>query len=293
VSLKYPERKKIIKDRMRLQCCFYRVFKDNRDLADKIFKANHKQHFLTLSEDGEKVSYNQNGHRWCRKGRRTMTLQRYLNKHVGHELKEQEVERRTKLVMCRVRGESFLQELKGEDIIKGYKESKSHSCMSGDNAWKCQLYADNPDVFTLVVYDDGVGYGRMLVVKTDKGLRTSSYGYTTSNHVRDEFESYKKAKGIKVFERTEQVWIDCVLKKEIWPHPDTIEQIKYIDEDNIRLSNKSDGCTDTCYGTTGVSGKAQRCPTCDHWSAFVKDDTCRWCRRGETYDKLKGKISAW
>ncbi len=138
-------------------------------------RVDDKQHFLSLSQEVPgKVTYAAKpDHKYNNDVRMRTTLRRYIRRQLT--INTDEFNDKSlfdlggyvkRITISEDDLDDRIQILKGTDIVDYYKNTDTESCMTGDHAWKVQIYADNPDKCSLVVLDDKV---RALLWNTDDG----------------------------------------------------------------------------------------------------------------------------
>ncbi|MBW1931438.1 MAG: hypothetical protein JRI56_00125 [Deltaproteobacteria bacterium] len=84
----------------------------------------------------------------------------------------------------------------GDDIVKAYKNHVGgRSCMTGDSADCTRMYADNPDIFSMLVITCGNDSLRAILVKADSGRTYVSRYYRTARFLEDVADNYIKQQG--------------------------------------------------------------------------------------------------
>jgi len=132
--------------------------KEVREMIDSI-RSDFKGHMLSISaEDSQCVSYNNkttNPFDECKRVR--TTFRRYIRRQLcidANRFSDKSLNQLGSLVMSKTVSEDSLDGriklLSGEEIVEHYSIAPAGSCMTGDDSWKVQIYADNPDVVKLV-----------------------------------------------------------------------------------------------------------------------------------------------
>lgn len=86
--------------------------------------------------------------------------------------------------------------LSGREITRAYyKGVGGSSCMTGSNSKKTGLYADNPDVYKMLVIRLGNNTARAMIVKLDNGRKLLDRVYGDSELIKIAAQSYAKKQG--------------------------------------------------------------------------------------------------
>lgn len=172
----YPRKNDIIRNRQRLLCALFKVAHSMGGPVNRVLIAvcrsirnNAHNHYLALST--ERLNHislrNGNGcHRWDNKRRTRMRLGRYLMRYtpLRSQITEAQIEAFVNLVMGEFAEDKSFRIVDGSDIRTAYSKGFAcSSCMTGDEAEYVQIYADNPDVVKMLLYDDGEHRGRALI----------------------------------------------------------------------------------------------------------------------------------
>ena len=140
-----------------------------------LIRSDYHRHFLSLSQEiPGKVTYAAKPEqRFDNDTRMRTTLRRYIRRQLNvstNEFSDKSLFELGGYIHRETMPDDNLDDritiLKGPEIVDHYRHTGTSSCMTGDDAWKVKIYADNPDKCSLVVLDDHV---RALLWKCDDG----------------------------------------------------------------------------------------------------------------------------
>jgi len=161
---------------------------------------NRNKHYLAHSYDCENaVSYARVKEMQFLPERRTRTtLGRYIRRNFPDcKVSDEFLEQFTSKVMAKlVTAEKRFRIVEGAAIMDAYRDCiGGESCMTGDSADYVEIYAINPRVVWMVVYDDGDMTARALLWKTNEGHMCLDRIYPNSGRHIDEFKEYARQNG--------------------------------------------------------------------------------------------------
>ena len=272
---------------------------------------NRNGHYLAHSHDCENaVSYaRQEGMKFLPERRTRTTLGRYIRRNFPDcKVADDFLEQFTSKVMSKLTSaDKRFSIVSGDDITRAYRdEIGGRSCMTGDDSDKVEIYAINPDVVRMLVYDDGDSLtGRCLIWKTNQGHTVADRIYPNSGRNIDEFKEYIKKHGWHMREnqsypcgqgfigldRDEDLTVTLkVPDPPIYPYMDTFRMYRSsdVDWDNRTITLHTYDGTDRLDSTSGegpgAGGRRVRCCACsdrvdddDAYTNEYGDYFCRDC----------------
>jgi hypothetical protein len=158
---------KIIKDRVKLIRSIQSALEaDFSDPAKNVIKEiittireNKNNHFLSISQEiNSRVSYTQiPNNKYDNNKRIRTTFRRYIRRQLkipSDKFSDKALFELGRTVAGKTVSHDKLDErieiLEGDDIEEHYRKTDTESCMTGDSAWKVEIYADNPDKVNLL-----------------------------------------------------------------------------------------------------------------------------------------------
>ncbi|OQX74047.1 MAG: hypothetical protein B6D61_11945 [Bacteroidetes bacterium 4484_249] len=259
--------------------------KEVREMIDSI-RSDFKGHMLSISaEDSQCVSYNNkttNPFDECKRVR--TTFRRYIRRQLcidANRFSDKSLNQLGSLVMSKTVSEDSLDGriklLSGEEIVEHYSIAPAGSCMTGDDSWKVQIYADNPDVVKLVILDDHV---RALLWNCDDGVTVLDRIYPSGCDAVSLLQTWAEKKGYVYrisdgrcdysVPLSDGLNHKITLRKSanIFPYMDTFG---YIEDygDYIVASSDCDYGSFHLNSTDGGHSGLRRCSSCD---AMIPED---------------------
>lgn len=265
-------------------------------IIDFLRKDNIKQ-FLSLSqEDKRKVSYAKvPKDKYDNKHRIKTTLAKYIRRQLDITLETLDDHVLNTFVsyvfaeLCLLFDiNKRIQILSGDDIKDFYCNSDSccHSCMTGEDFWKTDLYAKNPDKVKLIVLDNTV---RALLWTCDDGIQVLDRIYP-SNHC-SVLELIAWAKDKNIITRKKEDYDKATYDDEtplannrfktITLSLKNVDGIPYIDtfkfvvdrtDDIIKITNKSRTYNNILYRLTTTTGFFPGEAVCYECDDEISDD---------------------
>lgn len=169
------------------------------DVVDKIIR-NQSGHYLAHShDDANCVSYARNKQvKYLPERRTRTTLGRYIRRQFPDvAIKDEFLEQYTSKVMAMLTGtDDRFRIIEGREIVDAYRdEIGGHSCMTSGGSEYTEIYALNPDVVKMLVFDDGSMTGRCLIWKTNEGPIVADRIYPNGGRHIEEFKRYISEQG--------------------------------------------------------------------------------------------------
>lgn len=273
-----------------------------RKIVDDIIH-NKKGHYLAHSHDeANAVSYARcKSMKFLPERRTKTTLGRYIRRQYPDVvIKEEFLEQFVAKVMADLMPvDSKFKMISGPYIKQAYQdEIGGESCMTGDDSNKVKIYAINPDVVSMLVYDDGEMTGRCLVWKTDQGHTVTDRIYPNSGRHIAEYEKYISEQGwhrrsdnrapscSQYIVGLEHERLSVTLKvpdPPIWPYIDTFAYYgsRDIDYDNNKITLKMNGD----YSLHSTSGEGPDCERveCSSCGTGLDEEDALYSPGGDAY----------
>lgn len=169
------------------------------DVVDKIIR-NQSGHCLAHSnDDANCVSYARNKQvKYLPERRTRTTLGRYIRRQFPDvAIKDEFLEQYTSKVMAKLIGtDDRFRIIEGSEIVDAYRDRiGGSSCMTGEGSKYTEIYALNPDVVKMLVFDDGSMTGRCLIWKTNEGPIVADRIYPNGGRHIEEFKRYISEQG--------------------------------------------------------------------------------------------------
>ena len=261
---------------------------------------NKKKHYLAHShDDASAISYARcESMKFLPERRTKTTLGRYIKRQYPEvAIKEEFLEQFVARVMAELMpNESKFKLISGYDIKQAYRdEIGGESCMTGCDSDKVELYAVNPKVVSMLVYDDGEMTGRCLVWKTDQGHTVTDRIYPNSGRHIAEYEKYIEDQGW--YRRSdnrapceqyiiglESERLSVTLKipdPPIWPYMDTFAYYSRSDYDSNEITLRMSGG----YSLHSTSGEGPNCEriSCSSCGDDIDEDDVHYSPGGDPY----------
>lgn len=316
----------ILKDRVRLIRAMISV---SEILAPKIggifdnviyeIRQDKNNHFLSISQDAPmQVSFARKAEDKTNNKRRVRTsLGRYLNKNF--EISEHDIH----LFVSQVWGKLLCNKIdvkiySNKKIIKKYEEfgsTDAESCMTGEDSWKTDFYAINPDKVSLVCFE-GI---RALLWTTDQGVKVLDRCYPSGHSKIELLRQWALAKGYVVRSSADSmvssekdvslsdgkaysITMKYDLKYDSFPYLDTFQFARFVQikaKNNrqmkrIVLSNAKAGKNIVLNDTEGgYHDVCHCCVICDYITTsdyFIEHDGKYYCRDCCSYCEICGKF---
>jgi hypothetical protein len=223
---------------------------------DQIYKCidnNENNHYLAFANDFEKVTFAKCDEEIYDESKRTkLSLGKYIRRQLNFSDKAFS-DTALSFLCNKVKELTFspsdiekkITLLSGKDITNFYKNDK-YSCMSGDNSKNTQLYALNPDVVQLAVFNNKI---RALLWTTDKGEKILDKIYPRNNGYDAVIKNWAYDKGYFVAnngyafspflfnkEPVEKQFKFTLKHNNVFPYLDTFRYGK-IKKDKVYLTN--------------------------------------------------------
>lgn len=274
-------------------------------------KSDERKHFLSLSKYDFDISYCRSADSLNEKKRIITSLGRYIRMYYfGNKLSLQlqiELEKLVERTWIRVYKDIFpeVKILSGKDIPKHYKEcdSRSESCMTGNDAWKTGIYSVNPKKISLAIMDNM----RALLWTTDDGKKVLDQIYPVGDWKIPIFQNWANSKSFlyrigkndrKDIRRLNDGSVGSITLKRfsapkkiktnlnhIYPYIDTFCFMERISNGKVRVSNRylnQPFILDSIYGNKSkILGTCIRCQVmvtsslC--WAGFMNSFQCENC----------------
>ena len=259
-------------------------------------RENKNNHFLSLSQERNgKVSYTQStNQKFDNNHRIRTTFRRYIRRQLkisSGKFSDKALFELGRIVAGKTVSHDSLDErieiLEGDDIEEHYRTTSTESCMTGDDAWKVEIYADNPDKVKLVVFDD---YVRALLWTCDDGTVVLDRIYPCGCDAVALLQSWAKKNGY-VFRKTEGTAPGNVNLSDddthqitvnhsgTYPYMDTFTYAKDNGDGTVTLSNKWNFGDFELTNTDGGHSHLYHCYCCNR--TLSEDD--RYTAFDETY----------
>ena len=294
----------ITKDRVKLIRSIQSALQaDFSDPAKNIIKEiittireDNNNHYLSISQEvNGKVSYAQSlNHKFDNRQRVRTTFRRYVRRQL--KISPESFSDKSLFELGRIVAgktvshddlDSRIELLEGDDIVEHYRNTSTESCMTNDNSWKVQLYADNPDRVKLVVLDD---YVRALLWTCDNGTIALDRIYPCGCDAVALLQSWATKNGY-VFRKTEgfcpgsvnfsdnKIQYVTVNHSGTYPYMDTFAYAEDNGNGTITISNKWSFGDFELTNTDGGHSHLYHCSCCNR--SLSEDD--RYTAFDETY----------
>jgi len=256
---------------------------DILNIKDSIVKIRSDVNdFLSISQkDKASVSYSKNSEdKLNNKNRIRTTLGKYIRRRIGKKpnaISDVALDlfiAKVKTIISIKEIDNQITIIKGKDIIEEYRKAgnSSHSCMTGSECEKVQLYALNSDKVSLVLHDKA----RALLWTTDDGTVVLDRVYPAQCHSVELIRKWADLKGFvkrtdpdRVIETgflaktTDEKTHTVTLKhRGIFPYMDTFVYAKLYD-DYIVAKNDPNFGNITMHSVSGGYRTAKICFKCD------------------------------
>jgi len=284
-----------------------------------VFSRNSNQHYVSISvDDASRISYARRAdHRFDTKRRVKTSWQRYITRQLPEEIAEELNHKALDLFVSKWQALSdpadtsdFVQH-RGRHLERIYEsEIGGHSCMTGEDASPyIQMYVNNPDVFSVLVYtdpdDDDVIQAfkaRALITKTDSGTIVMDRIYPNSGSHIELFYNHAKQQGWVY--RPHHGYPECDPEEPgEWPRVDVSDSAQYYvtvktpsympymdtwhfgdtDNDVTAMTNYSSDSTPYSFSSTEGDSDAfpryqcQYCETIITYHAYNEERACPDC----------------
>jgi hypothetical protein len=291
---KFLHKKDIIKGRKALRDAALNSFPVNHHgVIRQVFDQNVNGHYLSISvDDKEKCSFVPDPeiiHRWDDKRRRKISLFKYLRKNFPEmrEVRESDLEMWCKMTMSKDGGIVILS---GDEIPVAYKECRGgSSCMTGVERDYVGIYALNPEIISMLVYQDGNGTGRAILWNLGD-VKLMDRIYSNSQHAQKRIESWARKNKYCLREHNKAigengVWFKdkkehevCLQHNGVFPYMDSFFFWKESTESTITLTHRPIGEAQYMNSCQGEHSGFAGCMHCGNRGHYIVLNNGRYCK---------------
>lgn len=178
-----------------------------REIGSAIFESDYSNHNVALSMDNpRRISYASNeAHRFDKDKRIRTTVQRYVTRNfrdIYPDLNERGVDMFAEKFFAKACDDldTTFRVVRGREIVRLYRQCwGAGSCMTGEDSHLTNLYANNSDICSMLVYDGGEDrHGRALLWETDQGDTICDRIYPNSGQHVEKYRLYCEKHGIAI-----------------------------------------------------------------------------------------------